>query len=234
MLATLSLFRQRLYDEWLPAYCAAAQRLYATDGFKDSSIDNLTEHDAHWFMRAIDSGLVSHSAGDFSAKKSATKEVIFWEGSKSLSPRPITLWLEPIITIGAIAQLCETFGWPKSLLGAQSKTWAFDLVAYDAASDKEDVVCEVKKTQKEITNLIKHMRHFSCLAPLKQEPKNSIEKNAYRKVVGIRASWPRAFWALGPGNFGSVFIIKRTKNTELFELTEVPNEVLAHPSLASQ
>ena len=48
---------------------------------------------------------------------------------------------------------------------------------------------------------------------------NAKEKNAYRKVVGIRRSWPEVFWALGPNGYSKVFKILRVGEYE-FKLIE--------------
>lgn len=179
-------------------------------------------------MRALDDGLVVESDGDFVAPRSAAKEMIFWEGSKKENPRPITLWIEPIITIGALARLSDEFGWPASHLGAQSKTWEFDLVCYRGTSEKEYIVCEVKKASKEIEKLLHFMQYYSVKEAEAIEPENATERNAYRKVQGIRKTWPILFWALGPNNDSYVFKIIRNDGSEIFSLLPVPEDALKH------
>ena len=87
------------------------------------------------------------SGGFFLAPLSKAREQIFWTGSKNVDPRPLTLWIEPIITIGALAKLHVLYGWPAEKLGTQSKTWAFDLVGYGANKNDELLACEVKKSK---------------------------------------------------------------------------------------
>ena len=83
-------------------------------------------------MRALDAQLVNPEGPYFLAARSRAREQIFWEGLKSKPRRSITLWLEPIITIGMRARLHFEKGWPAESLGAQSKDWAFDFVCYGA------------------------------------------------------------------------------------------------------
>ena len=228
MAQMISIFSDRLHKEWLPSYCNAPHRCYPIEGFKTSTIKNLSEYDAKWFMRALDDGLVIESDGNFVAPRSAAKEMIFWEGSKNKIPRPITLWIEPIITIGALARLNNEFGWPASNLGAQSKTWEFDLVCYRGKSEKEYIVCEVKKVPKEIEKLLHFMRYYSVKEAQTIEPANATERNAYRKVQGIRKTWPVFFWALGPNKDSHVFKVVRNDNSEIFDLLPTPEEALKY------
>lgn len=179
-------------------------------------------------MLAVDSGLVSESNGFFVAPRSAAKEQMFWEGIKTVRPRPITLWIEPIITIGALARLNKEYGWPVENLGTQSKTWAFDLICYEAVSDKELVACEVKKDMKELEKLLNFMSAHCSSGPDDVEPENAVERNAYRKVQGIRRSWPHLFWALGPGGKGQVYRIHREGHSQQFSLFPTNEESLRY------
>jgi len=228
MTDVMTLFTSRLYAEWLPNFCNAPHRNYSVDSFKEKSISSLSEFDAHWFLKAIDAGLVTETEGFFTAPLSKAKEQIFWQGIKSKKPRPITLWVEPIITIGALARLNIEFGWPIEKLGMQSKTWAFDLVGYGSTSDDEQMVCEVKKDSKEIDALLKFMNFHSPKDPMRQEPINSKERNAYRKVQGVRRTWPALFWALGPNGKGKVFSIRRNQKSQRFYLDDVQDSFLNH------
>jgi hypothetical protein len=214
----LTVFRERLASDWLPSFCETPHRNYPLEGFKPESIEKLSAHDAHWFIKAIELNLVSQEHGCFIAPLSQAKEQIFWEGSKNTNPRPITLWLEPVITIGALAVLHETYGWPADKLGAQSKTWAFDLVGYGNTAEEECMVCEVKKTKAEVDTLIALMKNYAN-TNLEEIPPSGKERNAYKKVIGIRTTWPRLFWALGPAGYGYLYHVKRSGEYQ-FELIE--------------
>ncbi len=154
--------------------------------------------------------------------------VIFWQGLKSVSPRPMTLWVEPVITIGAAGRLHGEFDWPQDLIGLQSKKkWAFDLVAYNRAQAPV-VVCEVKKTNCEIDDLLEAMSLYVSKAPLSEEPMQSKLRNAYRKVVGLRRMKPELFWALGPDNYGKLFRFVPGANTYAARLEEVGEDALKY------
>lgn len=213
--------------EWLPSFCNAPHRNYSVAGFRQESICKLSEFDAYWFLVAVDSKLVFESDGFFVSPQSKAKEQIFWDWGKGKNPRPLNLWLEPIITIGAVARLAKEFGWPIEQLGMQSKTWAFDLVCYDKRGE-EYVVCEVKKTSKEIASLLAVMSSYCVQQPLAQAPANGKERNAYRKVQGVRRSWPRVFWALGPGDAGSAFTVRRDNDPDRFWLNDVGKSALMY------
>ncbi|MGH8796132.1 MAG: hypothetical protein ACREXI_03675, partial [Caldimonas sp.] len=104
-------FVNRVFTDWLPVYCAA--RGYSTDGFKATSL-KVEPADARDCMLAIDYGvLVDNKDGKYRAARSAAHEVLFWEGSRAAIPRPITLWLEPVITFAALARLHIIYSWPK-------------------------------------------------------------------------------------------------------------------------
>ncbi|MEH6575418.1 hypothetical protein [Pseudoalteromonas distincta] len=226
----LSIFTEQLYETWLPEFCYAPHRNYSTDGFVNESVSKLSEFDATWFLDAVKSGLVEEKDGFFTAPQSKAKEQIFWEGIKSKSPRPITLWVEPVITIGALARLNKEYGWPIERLGMQSKNWAFDMVGYDSDLEHEVLACEVKKQIKEVDDLLHYMHHYSGLSPLDIEPANAKECNAYRKVKGIRHSWPKVFWALGPDGYGKIFHVARKEDSYFFSLVLVDESALNHGS----
>jgi len=226
---SLSQFEARLFESWLPSFCEAPHRSYPSDGFRRESISKLSEHDAYWFIKAIDLNLVTEADGFFVAPLSKAKEQIFWQGLKSIEPRPITLWIEPIITIGALAKLYEIHDWPSEKLGTQSKTWAFDLVGYGKDSDDEILACEVKKSIKETDVLIELMKGYAADASI-GEPHGGKERNAYKKVTGIRRTWPSIFWALGPTDYSRVYEVDR-KNSDEFSLVETNESKLGMKSL---
>lgn len=214
-------FAERLRSEWLISFCEARADDFRPEGFSEKSLDRLESHDAYWFMRAVDSGLVSQSDGFFTSPKSAAKEQIFWSGRNGTGCRDTYLWSEPVITIGACARLVEEHNWPIDLVGTQSKyPWPFDLVCYEAGTDEERIVCEVKKATREIDKMVDQMKSYGRLKPLAAEPTCSIERNSYRKAKGIRVSWPKFLWALGPGSQGHVYEIVRQAGTALFSLVE--------------
>ncbi|MEJ6714123.1 MAG: hypothetical protein QNL16_09255 [Rhodobacterales bacterium] len=212
------LFIERMHSLWLPSFCDARAGNFLVEGIVEKSIDRLTGFDAYWFMRAVDNEIVVEEAGFFTAPRTTAKEQIFWSGNKTATVRDIYVWAEPIITIGAVAWLHEEFGWPIEQLGTQSKyPWPFDLICYEPTTENYRIACEVKKANHEVTRLIKLMKEYSASEPLETEPLNSTEQNAYRKIVGIRATWPEIFWALGPDGIGEAFAVCRKTDGQQFD-----------------
>lgn len=224
-----SKFTERLLSQWLQSFCNARDKSLSPDGFVADNVKKLSEFDAKWFLQALDAGYVTEEGGFFLSELSAAKEQILWEGVKADHPRKLYLWLEPIITIGAFARLLDEYQWPQSQIGLQSKApWPFDLMGYGADRETELLACEVKKSEREIYRLVGEMTRFSAQPQLAEEPKNPTIKNAYRKVVGIRRSWPAVFWALGPDGVEKVFEVAREPGTEKFSLNPVSSDDLRY------
>lgn len=152
MESPIAKFQEKLYSDWLPSFCDARAKDFRPEGFVENSFSRLTNFDAHWFMRAIESGLVIELAGFFDSPQSKTKAQIFWSGRRGSELRKLFLWAEPIFAIGACARLSEEFGWPPELIGMESALpWPFDLTCYKNAEGGELIVCEVKNKTKKLT-----------------------------------------------------------------------------------
>ncbi len=203
-----SLFRDRLLNEWLPTYCYDAERKYSTEGFNLTSIKVMDE-DANDFMRGMDNSVITDiGGGRFTMPKSKATEVIFWEGSKSKTPRSINLWLEPVITIAAISRLHLDYHWPKEFLGMQSKNWKFDLVVYESIdSDSTFIAGEIKKTTKELDQLISNLIGFDNKNIYDYKILSSSKINAHKKWLGLLECRAPYFWAVGPGNDSRLYKI---------------------------
>jgi hypothetical protein len=206
-------FRDRVYSDWLGPYCD--QRGYAHGGFIQSSLEKLSEADASDFLRAVDHGVVTHQEGAFKAACSKAKEYLFWEGASNISPRPLFLWLEPVITIAGLWRLHHKFGWPAERLGAQSVTFAFDFVGYQADQQTEWISCEVKPTRKAVDFLITFMTSQQGIRKEMLSDYKATERNALKKVIALRESSSQTFWALGPDNYGHVFVVSRDLNGQV-------------------
>jgi hypothetical protein len=198
-------FQRRILDDLLPQFCNDQSRAWGTGGFK-AAWGKISEVDAADFLRGIDAGLVEHRGrGLYEAPRSRASEQFFWSGPKHKTPRPITLWAEPIITIAVLARLHFDLGWPKELLGSQSRDWAFDVTTYLASdSDVEYIACEVKKSTAEIDKLIELMTRFGK-SSIANQPTISKERNAFRKLQALRRRQPKLFWAVGPGGSNHAF-----------------------------
>lgn len=196
-------FREFVIGVALPAFC----RHYGYDsgGFKEDTIDRVGEHDALWFLSALEARAVVHNEPFFDSARAGARCQIFWQGLKATRPRPITIWHEPVITVGAAGRLCRDFGWPSDLIGLESKgNWAFDLMAYGDAGEAR-IACEIKKAVRELDEMLAAMERYMVEPPLIEEPAQSTHRNAYRKVKGLREFRPSFFWAVGPGGYEKVF-----------------------------
>lgn len=202
-------FEAILNDELLPAFCSHPTGQYEVAGFRKETM-RISELDATDFVRAWKAELITPTEKPwlYRCPKSAASELFFWAGRKQPTPRRFTLWLEPVITVAALARLRFDFGWPAHLLGTQSPDWAFDLVGLSPNADGERVLGEVKKSRKEVELLIELMQAFGS-DPDAPAPPGGKELNAYRKVEGLRNSGAPVFWAVGPDGFNKVFWIKR-------------------------
>jgi len=205
----LAEFTNRLTTEWLPTFCEDPKRNYPKDGFRRSSI-KVSPVDARDFLRALDLGIVNDSGGGrYRAPRTHAFEQLFWTWTNAEHPKPISLWLEPIITIAAVARLHLQYGWPKECLGTQSKkNWAFDLfVVRPESGDSEYIAGEAKKTTREIDQLVSYMR-LSCVeGDIDCSAVSQSRRNAHKKWIGLRQSRAPIFWAVGPGNNSRLFTV---------------------------
>jgi hypothetical protein len=207
MKTALEQFRDRILNDLLPEFCDDPSRGWGANGFTESN--TIHEIDASDFIRSIDGGLLKHEGrGLYRAPRSYASEQFFWSGLKKKNPRPITLWIEMIITVAVLARMHFDFGWPKRLIGGQSKDGAFDAATYlSDDADVEYIACEIKKTTAEMDQLIESMKKFGQIH-LDHDKITPKEKNAFRKLQALRSRRPPLFWAVGPG--GSNYVFKMT------------------------
>lgn len=199
-------FERRLRSEWLPDFCNDPKRNFSTEGFVEASL-RLADFDATNFIRALDSGIVTDSGGGrYRCHRSNAFEQIFWEGRKAKFPRPLTLWLEPIITIGTMARLHLDYGWPIETLCMQSKSWAFDFAVFKDSRGSEFIAGEVKKTAKELHALMVHMIEFGQLGSESCDG-GGPKKNAFKKWQALQLCKAPYFWAVGPDNHTRIYSV---------------------------
>lgn len=212
-------FRRRLLSEWLPAFCNDPTRAYGTAGFLEDSI-RIGPIDAANFLRAIAGGLVEDvGGGRYRCAQSKALEQLFWEHEARKSPRPVTLWLEPIISIATLARLHYDFGWPEERLGTQTRDWAFDLAAYSSGEVPRPIVlCEVKKSRAEIDRLIADLQHHSSAQPGRALSGTARHVNSYRKWKALRRDRPAFLWVVGPEDYNSVFSLSHGDQTTTLTL----------------
>ena len=147
--------------------------------------------------------------GRYRCARSNAQEQIFWEGRKATQPRPLTLWMEPVITIATMARLKFDFGWPAEVLGMQSKDWAFDFAVYRSATDtNERIAGEIKKSKAEIDELVLQLRAYGqtgASAPLSAQSKHI---NSFKKWTALLRCRAPLFWTVGPGDYTRAFEIQ--------------------------
>jgi len=161
-------------------------------------------------MRALDHKIVTNNGGGrYRMPQSKATEVIFWELEKTIIPRPINLWLEPIITIAAMARLHLDYGWPIDCLGTQSKKYEFDIIAFKPDDlNNEYIAGEVKKSSVEIDRLLMYMKEICVDGSLDCQSIPAAKVNAHRKCLGLRRCRAPYFWALGPDNDSRLFKVE--------------------------
>ena len=124
MKGVLQAFQDRISNDFLPTFCNDPSRAWRADGFKEDW-HKISQIDAADFLRGIDGELVQHEGrGLYKAPRSYASVQFFWSGAKQKIPRPITLWVEPIISIAVLARLHFDLRWPKELIGLETKDWA--------------------------------------------------------------------------------------------------------------
>lgn len=206
-------FWHRLTEDWLPAYCHDPARRYDPAGFRTVA-KQVTNIDARDFLRAVDHNVVTvDSGGRFRMPRSSVNEVIFWEHPAKITPRPISLWIEPIVTIAAVARLHLDYGWPRECLGMQSINWEFDVTAF-APSDpmNEHIAGEAKATSKELDKFLAYLEQCCAAGEHKCDEEKPARKNAHKKWLGLKRCRAPIFWAIGPGGDSRVFDVSFRDN----------------------
>lgn len=221
-------FHRRLISEWVISDCDVRGDDVQPQGFDDTNFQHVSEFDARWFLEALDAGHMTETRSVFHTTGHEVKLRIFSHLQRGPAVRKTTLSLEPIINVGAVARLIDQYGWPSAQLGQSARPYPFDLVCFDMGRKQELVVCEVKKSHKEVVVLMNWMRKFAAIAPLDAIPTNGTEKNAYNKVVGLRKSLPKFFWVLGPAGIGTTYRLDWQHDGVLLQFEPVPERVLAY------
>lgn len=194
----LSEFEERLYREWLPAYCSS--RGYDPAGFRPASL-TVSAADARGCMRALDAKLVRDlGGGRFATGPMQPIEPLFWEGRRAVIPRPITLWHEPVISFATLARLHDDFGWPAELLVNQPGGWAFDIAGRDPADPKQfHLLVEVKKSRRESDSLVQDLVRAS------EGDVAGMSVNSRKKWDALLREPPRVVWVVGPDRQSQAF-----------------------------
>jgi hypothetical protein len=195
-------FRARLRSEWLPAFCGDGQRCLDPTGFRDSSI-HIGERDI--------------GGGRYRCASSKAVEQIFWTGPKASSPRTLTLWMEPVITIATVARLHLDLDWPAERIGMQSSDWAFDFAAYNKDGARILLAGEVKKSVQEVDHLVADLQDCSAADASTALSENSRHINSFRKWSALRTYAVPLFWVVGPDDYTYVFRLLEGPERTTFE-----------------
>lgn len=222
-------FRDRILNDLLPEFCNDPSRDLTTDGFK-ADWDKISEIDAADFLRGIDGGLVKHEGrGQYKAPRSHALQQFFWEGPVNKIPRPVTIWVEPIITVATLARLHFDLKWPAESIGMESLDWAFDAVTYSSnSSEAEFIACEVKKSRAEVLRIVELMKQFGKQPPLNPKDMKAQELNAYKKLQALRSRRPPYFWLVGPGRLTYAFKVQYFEQDNSVNFHEIPDHELAY------
>ncbi|OYR13048.1 hypothetical protein [Brucella thiophenivorans] len=225
-------FSELLQTTLIPEYCTHPTMGMTPQGFKND-VHKLSLTDIELFMHAWDIGFIQYAGnGSYRLGRANATEKLFWEGPKSVEVRGFSLWLEPIITVAVLARMHIDLGWPVNLIGAQSKgDWAFDAVIYRNAADENGyVLCEVKKTAREVDQLATNMREYIAVPPVAEDSLKGAKLNAYRKVKALRARQPAFLWLAGPDKYDMTY--KVNYNGSLTSLEPVSIDVMSFSKLA--
>lgn len=199
-------FDDLLQQKLIPEFCSDPKRSMDISGFLPET-NFVTERDAADFLRAWKAGFAVHQDhGRYHICEGRLIDQFFWERGKAVPGRRFSLWMEPVITMGALARLHFDLSWPKNLLVSQPGTWAFDLAALTPDRKTAAIAGEVKKTRREVENLLRYMRTLGE-SPDATEPSSGPARNAFRKVSALRGELAPIFWAIGPEGYEQVFSV---------------------------
>jgi hypothetical protein len=207
----------RLEEEWLPPYLADYG--YAPGGYVPPR-GEISKDDARWFLAGMDQGVVELlPKARLKLPASPVKAMIFWSGSTKVSPRPVTVHLEGILSAGMAARLHLEHGWSVDQLGFEYPPRkpgrrAFDLAAL-APDGSVRLVGEAKKSVKELDHVLTVIAECSVLGHHVHGSDERGVTNGHRKWEGLNACRPDVFFTFGPNDDLSVFDVTHGKDGTL-------------------
>jgi len=112
----------------------------------------------------------------------------------------------------------------------QSKTSAFDVMVYKP-NDLMDVFIagEIKKSSKEIDDLLRYIQKFNVMNDLHENIPESL-KNAHRKWMGLRQCRAPLFWTLGPDCDSRLFKVSYSHEGDVM-MDQVEDDMLYYKKL---
>ena len=136
--------------------------------------------------------------------------MIFWEHSKRISPRPVGLHLEGILSAAMATRLHFEYGWPAEQLGFEYPPGAripgrraFDLAALNLSDDLA-LAGEAKNSRDDLDYLFDVMHRCSQMGE-HQHPRGDPSQNGHNKWMGLLRCRPRIFFTYGPGEDWDIF-----------------------------
>jgi hypothetical protein len=196
--------RDRVLRQYLPAWCASPHpQPLNPEAFIPPDWSFLTPGLAHWFLIAIDEGVVEVSDGAFGRGPSWSEGIFEHAGRKGDSPRPMKLRRESFFEIAAVGMLSVRYGWPAERLVFQPKGLALDFLAYaDDLASEVAIAGEAKQLQRDATELFVSLQ--VCGARGRHDEADCSEpRNHHRKYRGLLQFRPRILWIVGPEAFAA-------------------------------
>jgi hypothetical protein len=213
---------RRLLTDWLPSFC----RKYGFDpnGYTHAH-GTFREAEAVSMLRGLDVGVVSFGEGAQLGWPGPVPLPLFWEGWKTIEPRPIWLAHEVIVVAAAAADLHLDYGWPKEQMQVEVSEEAFDLGVFDDLSGERLVIAaEAKSSEHLLTKLVNQVR--AC-GQIGEHPERvhtlGTHINGHRKYAGLVRENPPYFWAIAP-ECRWVFKVETTRqHVSLIRTDDVPS-----------
>lgn len=195
--------------------------------------EKIPETDIEWLFRAIESGALTELPdGDFRMPRSGARERLYSHGSSKECPVRVGIWIEPVISIGAVSRLMWAYRWPAECIGLQTGNWGFDLTCYEPGSEKVVIQCEVKVLEREVDHMCQYFESQLNGTGSEDTGTTAQRKNWNKKLVELNSTRPKIFWALGPGGYEHVYRVERTGPLGELRLKKASSALLRHrPSL---
>lgn len=212
-------FRLLVEDRLLSEYVNSPKKKFKKDGYVPDYRD-FSRKDFEFFVQGMRAGLVYHN--DDSGLYSTTRKFkdkyehrlgFFNAGSSSISPKPIHIAREAIVTIGMLWRLYNFYGWrDKTLLGVEcgkrfegDKAWPFDAAAhYNNNSDAEYIACEAKKDKKASNELIAKINSYHN-KNIKISDLPEKEKPFFRKKYALVAGKVKYYLVCAPDEYSCLY-----------------------------
>ena len=185
------------------------------------NLDKLTEVDIRNFFRALEVGGIRECADGYLAlARHGCRLRMFDHGLKGGVKQAAKISVEPILSIGVVARLVETFGWSANAIGTQMDKGAFDLSVFENNASIPAVQCEIKVRASEVNAMAAYFISVMNTGTALEDRRT----NWNRKLVSLKAQPPKLLWLLAPGEFERLFRVEA--HGTAFTIFEAPIEQL--------